>query len=293
MTLGLTGLLQAAKYIGAGLATIGLAGAGVGIGTVFGALVLGISRNPSLKDELFKMAILGFALTEAIALLYEATRVCWALCGYSSPHRNVVPTSKFLNYAGRSNDKYSTMQRIGSKSLALRDGESFFLRWLSLQLKGYLPIKIPKNTVESQLWYNTPRIFGYNDSILTSIRPHARSAARRYTTGSEPLCETDKNDSKPVPTDTVITSVCDKLTLYKSKVSGKKSNMEGTTNAEQTRFVKAMQKCFDNKSKTFKNLFRVAFAEETLQMAYKEVVRFIEVKMGTDTIVKPQYLGFV
>lgn len=53
-------LLQASKYIGAGLATIGLAGAGVGIGTVFGALVLGISRNPSLKDELFKMAILGF-----------------------------------------------------------------------------------------------------------------------------------------------------------------------------------------------------------------------------------------
>jgi len=61
-------LLQSAKFIGAGLATIGLAGAGVGIGTVFGALVLGISRNPSLRDELFKLAILGFALTEAIAL---------------------------------------------------------------------------------------------------------------------------------------------------------------------------------------------------------------------------------
>jgi F-type H+-transporting ATPase subunit c len=61
-------LLQAAKCVGAGLATIGLAGAGIGIGTVFGALVLGISRNPSLTNELFKMAILGFALTEAIAL---------------------------------------------------------------------------------------------------------------------------------------------------------------------------------------------------------------------------------
>lgn len=61
-------LLQAAKFVGAGLATIGLAGAGVGIGTVFGALVLGVSRNPSLRDELFKLAILGFALTEAIAL---------------------------------------------------------------------------------------------------------------------------------------------------------------------------------------------------------------------------------
>ena len=61
-------LVQAAKLLGAGLATIGLAGAGVGIGTVFGALVLGTARNPSLKDELFRVAILGFALTEAIAL---------------------------------------------------------------------------------------------------------------------------------------------------------------------------------------------------------------------------------
>ena len=60
--------LQAAKFIGAGIAAIGLVGAGAGIGIVFGALILGISRNPSLKDEMFRMAILGFALTEAIAL---------------------------------------------------------------------------------------------------------------------------------------------------------------------------------------------------------------------------------
>ena len=31
-------------------------------------LYLGVSRNPSLKDELQQLAILGFALTEAIAL---------------------------------------------------------------------------------------------------------------------------------------------------------------------------------------------------------------------------------
>jgi len=61
-------LLQAAKYVGAGCATIGLAGAGAGIGIVFSALVIGISRNPSMKDEMFKMAIFGFAMTEAIAL---------------------------------------------------------------------------------------------------------------------------------------------------------------------------------------------------------------------------------
>ena len=63
-------LLQAAKCIGAGLATIGLAGAGIGIGTVFGALVLGTSRNPSLKDELFKMAILKILI---INLLFTLT----------------------------------------------------------------------------------------------------------------------------------------------------------------------------------------------------------------------------
>ena len=61
-------IVQAAKLIGAGCATIGLAGAGAGIGTVFGALVIGMSRNPSLKNELFRMTILGFALTEAMAL---------------------------------------------------------------------------------------------------------------------------------------------------------------------------------------------------------------------------------
>jgi F-type H+-transporting ATPase subunit c len=61
-------LLEAAKKIGGGFATIGLAGAGAGIGTVFGSLILGISRNPSLRQDLFRVAILGFALTEAIAL---------------------------------------------------------------------------------------------------------------------------------------------------------------------------------------------------------------------------------
>lgn len=61
-------LLQAAQKIGAGLATFGLAGAGIGIGIIFGSLIYGISRNPNLQNELFKTAILGFALTEAIAL---------------------------------------------------------------------------------------------------------------------------------------------------------------------------------------------------------------------------------
>lgn len=61
-------MLVAAKLIGSGMATVGLAGAGVGIGTVFGCLILGIARNPNKYPDLFRTAMLGFAFTEAIAL---------------------------------------------------------------------------------------------------------------------------------------------------------------------------------------------------------------------------------
>jgi F-type H+-transporting ATPase subunit c len=61
-------MLEAAKIIGAGAATIGVAGTGAGVGTVFGSLIIGYARNPSLKQQLFTYAILGFALSEAIAL---------------------------------------------------------------------------------------------------------------------------------------------------------------------------------------------------------------------------------
>ena len=75
-------LLKGAQCIGAGLATIGLAGAGVGIGSIFNALINGVSRSPTLKNELLKMAILGFALTEVIALLCEMTHACLISCKY-------------------------------------------------------------------------------------------------------------------------------------------------------------------------------------------------------------------
>ncbi|MDA7599927.1 ATP synthase subunit C family protein [Alphaproteobacteria bacterium] len=60
--------VEAAKMIGAGLAVIALAGVGVGIGNIFAALVTSIARNPAARSEVFGIGILGFALTEAIAL---------------------------------------------------------------------------------------------------------------------------------------------------------------------------------------------------------------------------------
>ena len=37
-------LLLAAKFIGAGAATVGVAGSGAGIGSVFGSLIIGYAR---------------------------------------------------------------------------------------------------------------------------------------------------------------------------------------------------------------------------------------------------------
>ncbi|MBM3523835.1 MAG: F0F1 ATP synthase subunit C [Alphaproteobacteria bacterium] len=58
----------AAKLIGAGLATIALAGVGIGIGNIFGSYIAGSLRNPAAAPQVFGNVLLGFALTEAIAL---------------------------------------------------------------------------------------------------------------------------------------------------------------------------------------------------------------------------------
>lgn len=60
---------EAAKLIGAGIATLALLGVGLGLGNLFSNLLAAIGRNPSMKDELFNKAMIGFALTESIALM--------------------------------------------------------------------------------------------------------------------------------------------------------------------------------------------------------------------------------
>jgi F-type H+-transporting ATPase subunit c len=61
-------MIQEFKMIGAGLGTIALSGVGTGIGFIFNGLLDAVSRNPTLSKQLFNYAIIGFALTEAIAL---------------------------------------------------------------------------------------------------------------------------------------------------------------------------------------------------------------------------------
>lgn len=54
--------------LGAGLATTALSGVGIGIGYIFNGPLKSIAVNPSVAGKLFNYALLGFALTEAIAL---------------------------------------------------------------------------------------------------------------------------------------------------------------------------------------------------------------------------------
>ncbi|EFL90968.1 F0F1 ATP synthase subunit C [Ahrensia sp. R2A130] len=63
-----TALPEMGKYIGAGLACIGMAGAAIGLGSIFGNFLSGALRNPSAADGQFGRLILGFAVTEALGI---------------------------------------------------------------------------------------------------------------------------------------------------------------------------------------------------------------------------------
>ena len=56
------------KMLAAGIAVTALNGVGIGIGIIFHGLLESVARNPRLSSKLFGYALLGFALTEAIAL---------------------------------------------------------------------------------------------------------------------------------------------------------------------------------------------------------------------------------
>ena len=60
--------VQAARYIGAGLATMGLIGAGVGLGVLFGNFLAAAIRNPAAAASQQGMLFLGMALTEALGI---------------------------------------------------------------------------------------------------------------------------------------------------------------------------------------------------------------------------------
>ncbi len=58
----------AARFIGAGIACIGMGGAGIGVGLIFGNFLQGALRNPAEAPRQFGNLIFGFAVTEALGI---------------------------------------------------------------------------------------------------------------------------------------------------------------------------------------------------------------------------------
>ncbi len=61
-------LLDAMRFVGAGLAMIGAAGAGIGIGLSVQGALGGMARNPDTYGNLLTNMILGVAFSESIAI---------------------------------------------------------------------------------------------------------------------------------------------------------------------------------------------------------------------------------
>ena len=59
----------AIKYIGMGLVALGMAGAAIGVGLIFGSAAAGVARNPGAENAVRKMAILGTVFAEFMGLL--------------------------------------------------------------------------------------------------------------------------------------------------------------------------------------------------------------------------------
>jgi F-type H+-transporting ATPase subunit c len=59
---------EAAKFLGAGIACIGMGLAGLGLGHIFGNYLAAAVRNPAAADGQFGRLIFGFAVTEALGI---------------------------------------------------------------------------------------------------------------------------------------------------------------------------------------------------------------------------------
>ncbi len=56
------------KFIGVGLMAFGMLGAAFGVSNIFCSLFNAMSRNPSISDQLQRLALIGAGLVEAMGL---------------------------------------------------------------------------------------------------------------------------------------------------------------------------------------------------------------------------------
>ena len=56
------------KFLGAGIACLGMGAAAIGVANIFASYLTGALRNPSAADGQFGRLIFGFAVTEALGI---------------------------------------------------------------------------------------------------------------------------------------------------------------------------------------------------------------------------------
>ncbi len=61
-------IAELGQYLGAGLACIGIGGAGIGVGNVAGNFLAGALRNPSAAGEQTATLFIGIAFAEALGI---------------------------------------------------------------------------------------------------------------------------------------------------------------------------------------------------------------------------------
>lgn len=61
-------IAEMGQYIGAGLACLGMGGAGIGVGAIAGNYLSGAFRNPSAADSMTGMFFVGIAFAEALGI---------------------------------------------------------------------------------------------------------------------------------------------------------------------------------------------------------------------------------
>lgn len=60
--------MEALKFIGVGMMSLGMLGAAIGVGNIFAAMLSGLARNPSAESKMAKYIYVGAGLSEAMGL---------------------------------------------------------------------------------------------------------------------------------------------------------------------------------------------------------------------------------
>ena len=78
------------KLMAGAVASCALIGVAVGVGIIYGSLLISIGRNPSQRDELLRYAFIGFSLVEVSGLIGLVISLL-LLFGFDGLQFNTVP----------------------------------------------------------------------------------------------------------------------------------------------------------------------------------------------------------